>query len=62
LDELFKISTDITNNFSEVNRVLLDLTDTDSSNLKLKKTELSEDRIKLLQEIDFIVERFLIEK
>ncbi len=60
--ELFKISTDLTNNFSEINRVLLDLTNTDSSKLKLKQTELSKDRIELLQEIDSIVEKFLLEK
>ncbi len=60
--ELFKISTDLTNNFSEINRVLLNLTYVETSELKLKKTELSEDRIELLQEIDSIVERFLLEK
>ncbi len=60
--DLFKVSTNLTNKFSEINRVLLNLTNTDSSKLKLKKTELSKDRIELLQEIDLVVEKFLLEK
>ena len=60
-EELAEISTSITNNFNSVNRVLLNLW-LDNKKLKLKKWYLTEDRISLLQEIDDIVEKFLIEK
>jgi len=57
------------NNFSSVNRVLLDLSFLSPFGGKypegdrgLVKWYLTDDRIKLLQEIDDIVERFLIEK
>jgi len=66
-------STYLTNNFSSINRVLLNLNsiildnDTkpekiDDSVFKLQKWYLTDDRISLLQEIDDIVEKFLIEK
>jgi len=76
-----EISTWITNNFSSVNRVLLNLwtivethwmcmkniqennsNNKDTFNVSLQKWYLTDDRIKLLQEIDDIVEKFLIEK
>ena len=60
-EELNEVSTSITNNFNSVNRVLLNLWE-NKSNLSLQKWYLTEDRIELLQEIDDIVEKFLIEK
>ncbi len=67
-EELSEVSTSITNNFSSVNRVLLNLNSCVTS-LPLGETEwglqkwyLTDDRISLLQEIDDIVEKFLIEK
>jgi len=59
-EELNEVSTSITNNFNSVNRVLLNLWK--KSKLNLVKWYLIDDRIKLLQEIDDIVEKFLIEK
>ena len=59
--ELTEVSTSITNNFSSVNRVLLNLWK-NKNKLNLQKWYLTDDRIKLLQEIDDIVEKFLIEK
>ncbi len=59
-EELNEVSTSITNNFNSVNRVLLNLWE--NKNYKLQKWYLTDDRIKLLQEIDDIVENFLIEK
>ncbi len=59
-EELNEVSTSITNNFNSVNRVLLNLWE--NKNFKLQKWYLTDDRIKLLQEIDDIVEKFLIEK
>ena len=68
-EELNEVSTSITNNFSSVNRVLLDLSFLSPFGGKypegdrgLVKWYLTDDRIKLLQEIDDIVEKFLIEK
>ena len=79
-EELNDVSTSITNNFSSVNRVLLDLNSCVTSlplgetpwllgrkyswgaEWGLQKWYLTDDRIKLLQEIDDIVEKFLIEK
>jgi len=65
-------STIITNNFSSVNRVLLNLwwkitwdihlKKFPVQKLSLQKWYLTDDRIKLLQEIDDVVEKFLIEK
>ena len=68
-EKLNKISTSITNKFDSVNRVLLDCSSFISNseknnlqNLKLKKAYSTQNRIDLLQEIDEIVEDFLIEK
>jgi len=65
-EELNQISTNLTNNFSSINRVLLELWNeniiTNIKNYKLQKWFLTEDRIELLQEIDDIVTKFLIEK
>jgi GMP synthase (glutamine-hydrolysing) len=66
-------STYLTNNFSSINRVLLNLNSIildenvkpnkqEASAFKLQKLYLTDDRIKLLQSIDDIVEKFLIEK
>jgi len=64
-EELNEVSTSITNNFSSVNRVLLNLWWKNVETiheLSLQKWYLTDDRIKLLQEIDDVVEKFLIEK
>jgi len=69
-EKLNELSTWITNNFNSVNRVLLNLdflSPLGGKSLKgdrgiLQKWYLTDDRIKLLQEIDDIVEKFLIEK
>ncbi len=68
-EELAEVSTNITNNFSSINRVLLNLTPSPirrrlgwGIKWGLVKWYLTEDRISLLQEIDDIVEKFLIEK
>ncbi len=65
-EELHDISTNITNNFSTVNRVLLDIwnrnIEKDSSKMVLQEGYLTQERIELLQEIDEIVGQFLIEK
>jgi len=68
-DYLNKISTSITNKFDSVNRVLLDCNsfvethcNASLQDLCLKQAYSTQDRIDLLQEIDEIVEDFLIEK
>lgn len=61
-DELEKISTKITNEVPDVNRVVYLLTKTDLSNAKIKKSYLTKDRIKLLQEADNVIDEYLVKK
>jgi len=51
-EALEKISTAITNRFVEVNRVLLILGGEPDSDFKLKASDLSEERVSLLQKVD----------
>jgi GMP synthase (glutamine-hydrolysing) len=63
-DKLDKLSSNITNTSKEVNRVLLLLNKSESSptfSLSKNNKELSVDRIKLLQNIDHIVHKIIIE-
>lgn len=58
-DALEKVSTSITNSVSDVNRVILLLTKTDLTKAKIKKAYLTTQRIKVLQEADAIVTKYL---
>lgn len=66
-DELWKFSTEQTNSNSAINRVLFKIemlqnwkVEDDNSKFKIQNSTLTKDRISLLQEIDAIVESFLI--
>lgn len=59
-DLLEKISTEITNKVSGVNRVVYAITRPDFNKMKVKKSFLTKDRTRLLQEVDAIVEEYLV--
>ena len=64
-EDLWKLSTSLTNKFSSINRVLylIDGSISESSwDTVLMKSSLIEDRVALLQEVDEIVSRFLIKE
>ncbi|MFH1533521.1 MAG: glutamine-hydrolyzing GMP synthase [Nitrospirota bacterium] len=58
---LGQLSTKLTNQFPEVNRVLLGLSPTDFSTLSIQSSYLTRDRISLLQQADKIVMDFISE-
>lgn len=58
-DELGKLSTQLTNQFHEVNRVLLGLSTSDFSSLTIHNSYLSPDRILLNQKADKVVMDFI---
>ncbi|MFN3603153.1 MAG: glutamine-hydrolyzing GMP synthase [Leptonema sp. (in: bacteria)] len=63
-DNLLNFAKEVINHYKNINRVILYL-NTQKENqfeLKLKRSYLTEDRIKILQIVDEIVYRFLIEK
>ena len=60
-DELEKLSTSITNTQSDVNRVLLTLKGEFSEEFYLKPSDLSIDRIELLQKVDDLVTKMMAE-
>jgi GMP synthase (glutamine-hydrolysing) len=60
-DGLGQLSTQLTNQFPEVNRVLLGLSPTDFSVLNTQESYLTRDRISLLQKADKIVMDFIVE-
>ncbi len=57
-EELEKISTGITNNFAEVNRVMLTLHG-ESGDFKLKLADTSADRVEILQKVDDAVTQIM---
>ena len=60
-DGISKLSTKLTNQFPEVNRVVLGLQPDDFGKLTIRKSYLTRDRISLLQQADKIVMDFILE-
>ncbi|OGJ51993.1 hypothetical protein A2483_04575, partial [Candidatus Peregrinibacteria bacterium RIFOXYC2_FULL_33_13] len=61
-DELKNISTKLINQFKEINRVVYGFGISNIENVQLSLSELAEDRIKLLQKADKIVQDAIFEK
>ena len=60
-DELNDLSTRLTNQFRDINRVIYGLSPNEYDALTVQKTDLSKDRISVLQEADKIVMDYLVE-
>ncbi len=60
-EDLNKLSTKLTNQFDEINRVVFALKSPDFSGMNVKKGYLTRERIALLQEADKIVMDFIVE-
>ena len=58
-ESLDQEARDIINSFEEVNRVLIKLNEKDISQIKSKDTFITNDRVKILQEIDDVVNDFI---
>ncbi len=61
-EQLERLSTDLTNQFSEINRVVYVLGLSEIENIEVVPGYLTEDRINMLQEIDHIVMKIVMEK